>query len=149
VARRVRSERREDGDRVNASATDAVCVTQLRNDACRAVGTRRDDANAGHRCEVPDERRHRHLVQQRVPDLGRGQVVRLEGLARQAVLANECRRLLGSRCRLRTVEALDDARQTGGVAAADDPLEQASVLVRDVDRRVARADPASRMRQTQ
>ena len=114
-----------------------------------AVRARREHADARHRRQVADQRRHRHVLQQRLPDLGRGQVLRLERLTRQAVLADERRRLTG-RCRLlREDEALDHARQAVGLAAADDPLEQASVLVRDVERRVARAHATRRVGEPQ
>ena len=46
-------------------------------------------------------------------------------------------------------EALDDARQAVRLAAADDPLEQAPVAVRHVERRVARADRGRRVGQPQ
>jgi hypothetical protein len=76
-------------------------------------------------------------------------VRRLQRLARQPVLADERCRLP---CRLRTLsanEALDETRQSISLSAADDPLEQASVLVRDVERRVAGADTTGRMGQAE
>ena len=88
-------------------------------------------------------------VEQRLPDLGRGQVLGLHRLARQAVLADERRALARRRRHLRAREALDQARQTVRRAAADDPLEQASVLVRDIERRVAGADSSGRVSKTQ
>ena len=51
--------------------------------------------------------------------------------------------------RLGAGEALDQARQPVGVAAADDPLEQASVLGRDVQRRVAGGHRCGRVGQPQ
>src|SRR4051794_16013538 len=101
------------------------------------------------RREVADERRHRHLVEQRVPDLGRRQVLRMYSLARQAVVANQRGRLAWVLGPLGANEALDETWQAVRLAAADDPLEQTSVLVRDVERRVARADAPRRVCETQ
>ena len=137
AAGRVGAKRRQHGDRVHPRATDTLRVPELRNRLRRAVRARRNHAGARHRREVADQRRHRHLVEQRLPDLGRGQVLRLERLTRQPVLADERCRLARGRSRLGAGEALDQARQAVRLAAADDPLEQASMLVRDVERRVA------------
>jgi hypothetical protein len=60
-------------------------------------------------------------------------VLRLERLARQAVLANERRRLCRRGRALGADEALDQTGQAVGLAAADDPLEQSAVLRRDVE----------------
>jgi hypothetical protein len=79
----------------------------------------------------------------------RGQVLRLERLARQAVLAHERCRHCRRRGRLGAGEALDQARQAVGPAAADDPLEQSAVLGRDVQRRVARRHPRRRVGQAE
>src|SRR5439155_18289036 len=49
------------------------------------------------------------------------------------------RRLLGE------CKALDQAWQAVRLAAADDPLEEAAVLLAELVRRVARADPARRV----
>jgi hypothetical protein len=72
-----------------------------------------------------------------------------ERLARQAVLADE-RRRLGRRRRLCARRSPRRARQAVGLAAADDPLEQRACSSRDVERRVAaptrRAGCASRSR---
>jgi hypothetical protein len=46
-------------------------------------------------------------------------------------------------------EALDKARRAVGVAAADDPLEEPGVLVRYVERRVARADTTCRVSESE
>ncbi len=62
---------------------------------------------------------------------------------------DELRRLPRRAGRLRPGEALDDAREAVRAAAADDPLEQASVLTRHVERRVACAHPLGRVRQPQ
>src|SRR4051812_40332997 len=73
----------------------------------------------------------------------------LDRLAREPELTYQTR---GSRGRLRGLspgEALDQARQAGGVAAADDPFEQSCMLFRDVDRRVPRCRPSRRMRESQ
>src|SRR5207248_5139418 len=73
----------------------------------------------------------------------------LERLAGQAVLADQ-RGRRAWRCRLLGAgEALDQLRQAVGLATADDPLEQPSVLVRDLELRVARADASRRVRETQ
>ncbi len=92
ATRRVRPERGEQRDRVHTCSTDPLCIAELRDRPCRAVGARSDDADARHRREVADQRRHRHVVEQRLPDVGRRQVLRLERLAREAVLADECGR---------------------------------------------------------
>jgi hypothetical protein len=65
------------------------------------------------------------------------------------VLANERRGLLRRRRLLGKDEALDPGRQAVGRAAADDPPEQASVLVRAVELRIARADATRRMGQAE
>ena len=147
AARRVRAERGEHGDRVHARTAETLRVAELRDHLRGAVRARREHADSRHRRQVADQRRHRHVVEQRLPDLGRGQVLRLERLARQAVLADERRGLPRRRRRLGADEALDEARQTVGLAAADDPLEQTSVLGRDVERRVAGADATRRVRE--
>src|SRR5438552_1542565 len=65
------------------------------------------------------------------------------------MLADEHRGLPRGLRLLGTGEALDERRQTVGRAAADDPLEQASVLVRDVELRVARTDIPARVGQAE
>jgi hypothetical protein len=125
TAGRVRAQRGQQRDRMHARPADPLRVAQLGNDLRNALRTGREHADPG---QVLDERRHRHVLQQRLPDLGRGQVVALERLARQAVLANERSRLHRLLDRLRTSEALHDARQTVCLAAADDPLEQACLV---------------------
>ncbi len=76
-------------------------------------------------------------------------MLRAERLTRQAVLAHERGRVSRRRRLLCTCEALDDARQSRRVAAAHDPLEEPSMLVRDVERRVSRADTCRRVREPQ
>src|SRR5262249_60499669 len=78
-----------------------------------------------------------------------GQVTRPERLARQTVLADERRSLTRRRRLLCPDEALDQRRQSLGPAATHDPLEQASVLVRDVEFRVPRADASARVGQAE
>src|SRR5207249_1963368 len=91
----------------------------------------------------------RHLLEQRLPDLRRAEVLRADRLARQAVLAHEFGRLLRRLRDLDADEALDQTRQALGVAAADDPLEETSVLLRDRQRRVAGRDRLGRVGQAQ
>ena len=76
-------------------------------------------------------------------------MLRLQRLTRQPVLANERRRVLGGRRLLGADEALDQAREAIRLAAADDPLEQASVLVRHLELRVASAHSAGRVGQAE
>jgi hypothetical protein len=145
AAGRVGAERRQHGDRVHLRAADPLRITELRNGLRGAVRARCEHADARHRRQVADQRGHRHLGEQRLPDLGRGQVLRLERLARQPVLAHERRRHPWRRRLLGAGEPLDQARQAVGLAASDDPLEQASVLIRDVELRVAGTDLARRV----
>jgi hypothetical protein len=112
------------------------------------VPARREHADAGHRREVADEPRHRHVVEQRLPDLGRGQVLGRDRLARQAVLADELRHAGRRLRRLRALEALDDPRQALGRTGTHDPLEQAPVLRRQLEGRVAGADALGRVGET-
>src|SRR6185312_7557455 len=76
-------------------------------------------------------------------------LLRADRLARQAVLADELGRLLRRLRDLDAGEALDQTRHALGVAAAGDPLEQATVLVRDCERRVAGRNRLRRVGQTQ
>ena len=118
LARRVGAQRRQERDRVNARLADALAVAELGDHLRRAVRARREHADAGHRRQVADERRHRHVLEQRLPDLGRGQVLARDRLARQAVLADELGRPGRRLRRLGEREALDDPRQAVGRAAA-------------------------------
>jgi hypothetical protein len=70
-------------------------------------------------------------------------------LAWQAVVAHESRRPLRRVGRLGEREALDDPRQAVRLAAADDPLEQAQMLVAELHRRVAGAHAHRRVRQAE
>ena len=70
-------------------------VAELRDGARRAVRARGDHTDARHRRQVADQRRHRHVVEQRLPDLRRRRCSGSERLAREAVLADELGRLLG------------------------------------------------------
>ena len=111
---------------MNARLADPLPVAELRDRLRRARRAGREDADAGHRREVADERRHRHVLEQRLPDLGRGQALARKRLARQAVLADELSHARRGRSLLRERETLDDPRQPVGRAAARDPLEQAA-----------------------
>ena len=126
--------RREHRDRVHPRPADPLGIAQLRHDLGRRVRATLEQADPRHRREVADQRRHRHVLEKRRPDLGRREVLGLERLARQAVLTHERSRLLGRNGRLRPAEALDHPRQAVRRAAADDPLEEASVLARDRER---------------
>ena len=123
------------------------CATTLR----RAVRARREQADPRHRREVADQRRHRHVLEQRLPDLGRrrgapagapraaGRYSRTSAAVSRGVAA-ACARTKPSTMRGRP----------SVVAAADDPLEQASVLVaRPSSCRVARAHPLRRVGEPQ
>jgi hypothetical protein len=82
----VREQRGERLDRVDARLAQPLGVPELRDDLLRRVARRREQADAGHGREVADQRRHGHAdVEQRVPDVGVGQVLGLQRLARQLV----------------------------------------------------------------
>ncbi len=72
-----------------------------------------------------------------------------QSLARQAVVADELRHAGRRLRRLGEREALDDPRQAVRRAAPDDPLEQAAVLVAQLERRVAGAHATGRVSETQ
>ena len=149
VARLVRAQGGEQGDRVHPCAVDAIRVAELCHDLRRAVRARLENADPRHRREVADRRRHRHVLEQRLPDLGRGQVLADQRLAREAILAHERGRLVRRLRGLGAGEALHQRREAVRAVTADDPLEQARVLVRDLQRRVARAHRATRVRQAE
>ena len=145
----VGAERRQDGDRVDPRLPDPLPVAQLRDHLAGAGGARLEHADPRHRREVADHRRYRHLLEQRIPDLGRGQVLARHRLARKPVLAHQRRRLLRRVNSLRAGEALDHTREPVGVATANDPLEQPGMLIRHGEGRVAGADPLGRVREPQ
>jgi hypothetical protein len=84
---------------VHACAPQTVGVAELCHDTGRRLVVL-EQADPRHRREAADERRHRHVAEECVPHLGRRQVLRLQCLTQQAVLANERGRLVRSRRRL-------------------------------------------------
>jgi hypothetical protein len=130
---------------VHPCAPESLRIAQPAGDRCRSCRARGQHARSRHRREVPDHRRHRHVLEEGLPDLGRGQVLTLQRFPGQSVLADERGRLPGRARRLGADEALDERRQSIGVAAADDPVEEPSVVGAHLERRVSGADAGSRV----
>ncbi len=80
---------------------------------------------------------------------GDDEVLALQRLPGEAVLADELGRPSGVLGLLGQNEALDDSRQAVRVTTTGDPLEQPRMLVRDAERRVAGTHRAGRMREPQ
>jgi hypothetical protein len=86
--RRVRLERHEELNRVDAALLDRLGVADLLDDLGRVVAASHQKPVAGHGRQVAHERRHRHPgVEHRGPHVGVVQVLGLQRLARQVVLA--------------------------------------------------------------
>ncbi len=149
AAERVRAQRRQHRDRVHPRAAQALRVSELLDRAPRGVGSRRQQPDAGHRRQVAQQRRHRHVGEQRLPHLGRVEVLGPDGLAREAVLGDQRGRLRRRVRRLRAGVALDQRREAVRRAAADDPLEQRRVLRRRLEPRVTRGRRRTRVGQAQ
>ena len=143
----------------SADSTAIGCTRALRSRSASpscstayagAVRAGRDHADAGQRRQVADERRHRHPLEQRRPHLRLAEVLRLDRLARQAVLADEPRRL-GRGVRRLGLRRSPRRSPAGRVVSPprDDPLEQPRVLVGDGQARVARAGLRARVGEAQ
>ena len=75
-------------DRVDARLREPLRIPQLRRDLRRRRRARREQPHARHRREVADHRRHRHRLEQRLPDLGLGEPLGRDALARDPPLAD-------------------------------------------------------------
>jgi hypothetical protein len=100
------------------------------------VAPRADGSKARHRRQVAQHRGHRHLFQQRVPDLRRAQVLGRHDLAREPMLANQAR---GVRLAQLTAAQMPDClkvlghlsgQQVGVERALRDVAEQRAALGR-------------------
>jgi len=110
LAGRVGLEREQHRHRVDAGLLEALLVPQALNDQLLGLAHGADQPDAGHLAEVADHGRHRHVLEQRLPNLDAVQRLGRDRLTRQVMLGDELNQALLVRL-LGVLEGRDDFRQ--------------------------------------
>ena len=121
---RIGLKRKQDRQRMQACLADAVRIAERRKHERQRLAERHRHAHLGQLAEIAHQRRHRHALKQRAPDLRVVQPLRRHSLARQIVLQDERGDPVRVRSRLHRKVRPDELRQSLANRVVACPVEQ-------------------------